>query len=277
MRPLPIAQTRLEKIARHLRAPMVLARQVPPARKGRAAGRAGSSKAPETAKRKAKRYDKRCDAMPGENKFRYADHAFFTMGHADESHRRSDMAAVMRAAWGCEGSEVASDFRGIVVREWDDDGSIHFHGACWRNRHKTPRRVVEDARAADLWVRGWKEKPEWEQVAVNGGGHGRPQRFEVRPKPGTGAKFHLSVLFHHVYAPDDEAVVTGGRKAGAFKHRWDFNQMVEYLTDASERGDPEPLYINCTPANIGVHGRGMPRTGPLRRSPLRRSNAQFFV
>ena len=154
------------------------------------------------------------------NMHRWADHAVVTMDYVAPVHAsRQVIADVAQAAFGPD------ECAGIFVIETHKDGSKHLQGAVRCPTYKDPRTVVQAGRAKDEELRGKKED---------------------------GTSWHLNFVFSHVYSPACKAVKDGRKKAGAFKSRWKFNDMVEYfIYPAKDKEiDETPYFLNCDEATI---------------------------
>ena len=167
-----------------------------------------------------------CPALPGMNKHGFADHALFCMSHINPTTGRGVLEEVARAAFRAHTLEDPGEFRGITVREIHSaDGTYHLQGAYRSPLYFKPRSIINGARLRLRELLGTRED---------------------------GRSHHLNVLFHHVYQQNDNEVVSGKKQQGDFKSVWDFDEMVDYLTEPSKDKfvDDEPLYLNCTKESI---------------------------
>ena len=187
------------------------------------------------------------------NSRHFVDHVFFTMDHVAPHHSREMLADIALSAFGAQDCTDPHEFKGVVVKETHSDGTDHLHGCFTYDWYVSIGKLLDDARAADLVARGWKELPEMQSKRFRVGGGGQ-RRFVTRsvPTPRTGVRWHFNVLFSHVYAPQSKEVQQGKKRSNDFKSPWRFNDMVEYLLNASKDKvlDNDPLFINCDAGSI---------------------------
>ena len=178
------------------------------------------------------------------NRTKWVDHAAVCASKIRPSHTREDLAFVAKAMWGMAQETDPDMVKGVVVQETHADGSLHLQGAVLCGLYFTPARVNRQALAADLERRGWKTEPEMEEVTIKRGGKGKGRTEKVlKPKKGSGERFHFNLLFNHVYGED-----THNKPAGSFKSHWPYNAMVDYLLAPvkNKEVDATPLFINCS-------------------------------
>ena len=155
------------------------------------------------------------------NTKRAVDHGMITMDHASDALSREDVAKILQKALGDNGHLPGQEEVRAVVVEETSDSNRHFHTVFTCRTHRDPRGLLAKLRKVDGQERG-------------AGPDGKPH--------------HLSVQWHHVYAPNDAEVQAGKKAAGAFKSLFPYAAMVKYVLEPSKNKavDAEPLFINCT-------------------------------
>jgi len=64
----------------------------------------------------------------------FVDHVFFTMDHVAPHYSREMLADIALSAFGVQDCTDPHEFRGVVVKETNSDGTDHLHGCfsnCW--------------------------------------------------------------------------------------------------------------------------------------------------
>jgi cyclophilin family peptidyl-prolyl cis-trans isomerase len=199
------------------------------------------------------------DPFPGRNQRGRVDNVFITKDHIDpDKHTKEQSAAVGMAAFGHDLSVTNGRIIfGAVCDEPHNDGTVHRHLIFKHGVHVAGKYIVDKVRKADLLVRGWKVEPNYVEVQKKTGGWKQGTKTMREPDGQSGEKWHISILFNHVYAEGDKEVANEKKKAGDWKAEWPWNKKVAYLLKPSKDKviDENPLYVNCTAEDIEIEDK----------------------